>query len=155
MLVVVSACGDDDPSPAADSSIAVDTAGQAAVDTSVKPVIEAKAGAPPVDLVTTDLVVGTGAEAVTGSTVEVHYVGAHYATGEPFDASWDRGQTFPVPLGAGRVIPGWDQGLVGMKVGGRRELIVPPGLAYGADGFPPVIQPDETLVFVVDLISIT
>ncbi len=156
------ACGDDDDDTSAgsDATEADSTAPAAgsdttAADTTIKPVIEAKTAEPPAELVITDLVAGAGAEAVLGSTVEVHYVGAHYATGEQFDASWDRGATFPLVLGAGRVIPGWEQGLVGMLVGGRRELIIPPALAYGAAGRPPVIQPDETLVFVIDLVSVS
>jgi peptidylprolyl isomerase len=163
VLVAVSCGGDDDTSDATQPSTTTAAPGSesttatpvGAVDLSVKPVIAPKTGEPPADLVVADLVVGTGAEAVTGSTVEVHYVGAHFATGEQFDASWDSGRTFPVPLGAGAVIPGWDLGLVGMKVGGRRELIIPPALAYGEAGFPPVIGPNATLVFVVDLISVT
>ncbi len=159
------ACDDDDDTAAGDASDAsisvlasTDTsspATQPVADPTVKPVIEAKTGEPPAELAITDLITGTGAEAVAGSTVEVHYVGAHFATGEQFDASWDSGSTFPVVLGTGRVIPGWEQGLVGMLVGGRRELIIPPDLAYGAAGRPPVIQPDETLVFVIDLVSVS
>jgi peptidylprolyl isomerase len=92
-------------------------------------------------------------EATPGSIVEVHYVGVSWATGEQFDASWDRGDTFKFGLGKGQVIPGWDQGVAGMKVGGRRELIIPSALAYGPKGSPPTIPPNAPLVFVVDLLG--
>ena len=101
-----------------------------------------------------DLVVGKGAEAVAGKKVSVQYVGVSYATKKQFDASWDRGQPFSFILGEGDVIKGWDQGVPGMKVGGRRQLVIPPGLAYGANGAPPAIGPNETLIFVVDLLSV-
>ena len=98
-----------------------------------------------------DIKEGDGAEAKAGSTVSVNYVGALFKDGTVFDNSWDRGEPISFPLGAGQVIPGWDQGFEGMKVGGRRVLTIPPDLAYGPNGSPPVIGPDETLVFVVDL----
>jgi peptidylprolyl isomerase len=101
-----------------------------------------------------DLIEGEGDEAASGQVVEVHYVGVSWKTGEQFDASWDRGQTFKFGLGKGQVIAGWDQGVAGMKVGGRRRITVPPMLAYGKRGAGGVIGPDETLVFVVDLISV-
>ena len=106
-------------------------------------------------LVKTDLVSGTGAAAATGDTITVNYVGALYKGGKVFDASWLRKQTFPTPLGVGAVIAGWDQGLVGMRVGGRRELIIPPGLAYKAAGSPPAIPGNATLIFVIDLLAVT
>ena len=96
---------------------------------------------------------GDGAVARAGQIVTVHYVGVLYQTGEQFDASWDRGQPFKFELGAGRVIAGWDDGVEGMRVGGRRELVIPPALAYGDRGSGP-IGPAETLVFVVDLVDI-
>jgi peptidylprolyl isomerase len=102
-----------------------------------------------------DVVVGDGAEAVSGRVIEVHYVGVSWKTGKQFDASWDRGSTFKFGLGKGKVIAGWDQGIVGMKVGGRRRITIPPMLAYGKRGAGGVIGPDETLVFVVDLIGVT
>ena len=101
-----------------------------------------------------DLIVGDGDQAQAGHTAEVHYVGVSWNTGQEFDASWNRGQTFTFRLGAGQVISGWDQGVVGMKVGGRRQLTIPPALAYGAQEAGGVIGPNEHLVFVVDLISV-
>jgi peptidylprolyl isomerase len=101
-----------------------------------------------------DIEVGDGDEASSGQVVEVHYVGVSWRTGQQFDASWDRGQTFKFGLGKGQVIAGWDQGVAGMKVGGRRRITIPPMLAYGKRGAGGVIGPDETLVFVVDLISV-
>ena len=100
-----------------------------------------------------DIVVGDGDEAVKGRVVEVHYVGVSWSTGKQFDASWDRGSTFKFGLGKGQVIAGWDQGVAGMRVGGRRRITIPPMLAYGKRGAGGVIGPDETLVFVVDLIA--
>jgi peptidylprolyl isomerase len=119
-----------------------------------KPEIDYPDGPPPADLEITDLVVGTGAEAHAGHQVEVHYVGVSYSTGEEFDASWNRGQTFTFPLGGGRVIKGWDQGVAGMKVGGRRKLVIPAHLAYGDRSPSPLIKPGETLIFVVDLVGV-
>ena len=119
-----------------------------------KPIIEFPGGEPPTDLKIDDLVVGEGAEAKPGDTVNVHYVGVEFHTGEEFDASWNRGQPFEFKLGKGQVIPGWDQGVAGMKVGGRRRITIPPNLAYGKRGAGGVIGPDETLVFVVDLIGV-
>ena len=119
----------------------------------VKPEIEFPYGDPPTDLVVDDISEGTGAEAKPGQTVRVHYVGVAFSTGEEFDASWNRGEPLEFRLGAGRVIPGWDQGLVGMKVGGRRQLTIPPDLAYGDRGAGGVIKPGETLIFVCDLVD--
>ena len=110
--------------------------------------------APPTELVTEDLVEGSGAEAVAGKDVEVHYVGVAWSTNQQFDASWDRRQTFRFPLGGGRVIAGWDQGVAGMKVGGRRRITIPPHLGYGDVGAGGVIRGGETLVFVVDLLGV-
>jgi peptidylprolyl isomerase len=111
--------------------------------------------APPRDLVIEDLEVGEGPKAVPGNTVEVHYAGNAWSTRRQFDASWDRGDTFRFRLGVGQVIPGWDQGVAGMRVGGRRRLVIPPALAYGSQGAGGVIKPNETLVFVVDLIGVS
>ena len=110
--------------------------------------------APPADLVLEDLVVGDGPEATPGQNVNVHYVGVAWSTRQQFDASWDRGDIFSFGLGQGQVIAGWDQGVAGMKVGGRRRITIPPMLGYGQRGAGGVIGPDETLVFVVDLIGV-
>lgn len=118
-----------------------------------KPVVVVAGGPPPATLQVNDVVTGTGPEALPGQTVSVHYVGVSYSTGQQFDASWDRGQPFSFPLGGGRVIKGWDQGVAGMRVGGRRELVIPPALGYGDRGAGGAIKPGETLVFVVDLLS--
>ena len=120
-----------------------------------KPDVEVPADqAPSYQLELDDIAVGDGGEAVAGRIVEVHYVGVSWKNGRQFDASWDRGQTFTFTLGKGQVIPGWDQGVTGMKVGGRRRITIPPMLAYGKRGAGGVIGPDETLVFVVDLIAV-
>lgn len=110
---------------------------------------------PPTAMVVDDLTVGDGDEATKGNNVEVHYVGVAWSSGEQFDASWDRGDTFSFRLGAGQVIDGWDQGVAGMRVGGQRRLTLPPEMAYGSRGAPGAIGPDETLVFVVDLVGVT
>ncbi len=121
---------------------------------SEKPEIDAPEGPPPTELEVTDLTVGDGTEAGPGDTVKVHYVGVAYSTGEEFDASYNRGAPLDFPLGAGRVIRGWDEGVAGMKVGGRRRLVIPPHLAYGDRGAGGVIAPGETLIFVVDLVDV-
>lgn len=121
---------------------------------SEKPEIDFPDGPAPSDLQVTDLVEGDGTEAAPGRTAVVHYVGVAYSTGEEFDASWNRGEPFAFPLGAGNVIAGWDRGVVGMKVGGRRRLVIPPDLAYGERGAGAVIAPGETLIFVVDLLDV-
>lgn len=118
-----------------------------------KPEIDFPEGPPPADLEITDLILGEGAEATAGDLVAVHYVGVAYSSGEEFDASYGRGP-IQFPLGTGRVIPGWDQGIQGMKVGGRRKLVIPPHLAYGDRGAGGAIAPGETLIFVCDLVSV-
>ena len=119
-----------------------------------KPEVDFPIGDPPDDLVIEDITVGDGPEAQAGQTVTVHYVGVTFSGGEEFDASWNRGDPFVFPLGRGRVIAGWDQGVEGMRVGGRRRLTIPPHLAYGNRGAGGVIGPGETLVFVVDLLGV-
>lgn len=109
---------------------------------------------PPAELEVEDLVVGDGHEATAGRDVEVHYVGVAWSNGKEFDASWNRGDTFKFALGKGQVIEGWDQGVAGMQVGGRRRITIPPMLGYGKRGAGGVIGPDETLVFVVDLVGV-
>ena len=119
-----------------------------------KPEIDFPGGPPPEDLVVTDVSVGDGAEATSGSTVTAHYVGVAHSTGEEFDASYNRGEPLSFRLGVGQVIAGWDQGIEGMRVGGRRQLVIPPNLAYGDRGAGGAIAPGETLIFVVDLVDV-
>ena len=119
-----------------------------------KPVIEPPSGEPPTELEITEIWEGSGAEATPGNVVTVHYAGVAFSTGREFDASWNRGAPFRFPLGQGQVIAGWDQGVAGMKVGGRRQLVIPPELGYGERGAGGVIKPGETLVFVVDLLAV-
>ena len=119
-----------------------------------KPDVSIPDSEPPADLVVDDIVVGDGEEASSGANVEVHYVGVAWSNGEQFDASWDRGDTFSFTLGAGQVIEGWDSGVQGMRVGGQRRLTLPPHLAYGPRGAGGAIGPNETLVFVVDLVGV-
>jgi peptidylprolyl isomerase len=125
----------------------------AAAPALTKPKVKVPAGKPPKRLVIRDLRVGTGLPVQSGQTVRVQYVGVNYANGKQFDASWDGNGPINFPIGVGQVIPGWDKGLLGMRPGGRRELIIPPALGYGPQGRPPVIKPNETLLFVIDLIS--
>ncbi len=162
----VAACGDDDDSgggasadtaqkdTGTEASTSPAEAEEALKDTSTKPVIPKPTGSPPRKLVKEDIVKGKGPRAKPGDTVVVNYVGMNFSNGQEFDASWDRGQPFPVQLGAGSVIPGWEKGLIGIRKGGRRKLTIPPELAYGAQGSPPAIPPNETLIFVIDAVSI-
>jgi peptidylprolyl isomerase len=120
----------------------------------MKPDLAIPAGDAPSELVLEDITVGAGAEAKSGTNVEVHYVGVAWSTQRQFDASWDRNETFEFRLGAGQVISGWDQGVAGMKVGGRRRITIPAHLGYGAQGAGGVIKGGETLVFVVDLLNV-
>ena len=119
-----------------------------------KPDVDPHMGDAPADLEVTDLVVGDGAEAAAGSNVSVHYVGVAHSTGEEFDASYNRGDALNFRLGIGQVIQGWDTGVQGMKVGGRRRLVIPPHLGYGDRGAGGAIKPGETLIFVVDLLEV-
>ena len=118
-----------------------------------KPEVDFPGGAPPAELEITDVWEGDGAVAKAGDTVQVHYVGVAYSTGEEFDASWNRGDPLEFRLGVGQVIAGWDRGVQGMRVGGRRQLVIPPHLAYGERGAGRSIAPGETLIFVCDLVS--
>jgi len=157
------ACGDDDEREAAAPQATVAaTATPAAAgsvdvaaiskDVTAKPSVAKPEGEPPVELRKTDIVKGKGAPVEPGDTVSVQYVGNSWSTGVQFDASWDRGgEPFEFPVGAGQVIPGWDQGIPGMRPGGRRLLVIPPDLAYGTQSPSPEIGPNETLIFVVDL----
>jgi peptidylprolyl isomerase len=146
--LAVAGCGSDK------ETAATPTPEPASTPVPTKPEITVPKGKAPKKLVVKDLKEGTGPVAENGSNVQVQYVGVSFANGRQFDASWDRGEPFAFQLGAGQVIPGWDQGVAGMKVGGRRQLVIPPGLAYGKQGSPPAIGPNETLVFVVDLVGV-
>jgi peptidylprolyl isomerase len=119
-----------------------------------KPLVDPHLGPTPDDLIIEDLIVGSGDEAHVDQTAVVHYVGVGVTSGEEFDASWNRGESFEFPLGGGHVIQGWDRGVVGMKVGGRRRLVIPASLGYGDRGAGGVIAPGETLIFVVDLLEL-
>lgn len=137
-------------SSTASTTATTPTSGELASEPKVTP----PSGAPPSKLVVKDLIVGTGPEATPGETVTVNYVGVLYKGGKEFDASWKRKEPFSFALGKGQVIAGWDKGVAGMKVGGRRELIIPAPLGYGATGSPPTIPPNAALVFVVDLLGV-
>ena len=131
------------------------TSTPAPVIPSTKPVVTVPTGPPPKTLVTEDLIVGTGDFAIPGKTATINYVGVHYSTGKEFDSTWRTGHPFPFQLGAEEVVPGWDQGVVGMRVGGRRRIVIPPDLGWGAEGDASrTIGPNETVILVVDLISI-
>lgn len=160
-IPVVSVCGGDDEGSAdagaAGTVPAEETAtsagGGTSADLDSKPEVEVPDGPPPDELEVEDLVEGDGDAARAGDLLEVEYVGVLYDTGDEFDSSWERDEPFAFQLGAGMVIPGWDEGLEGMEVGGRRRLTIPPDLAYGEAGAPPDIGPDQTLVFVIDLVD--
>jgi peptidylprolyl isomerase len=166
LAVGVAACGGDDnstegetaatPAPT-EAPVAPNTDAIAAgitKNTKKEPQIVTPEGAPPTELITEDIVKGKGKKAKAGDQLTMQYTGYSWSSGEKFDASWGRGEPFVFQLGAGQVIPGWDQGVAGMKVGGRRRLVIPPDLAYGAQGSPPSIGPNETLVFVIDLLAV-
>jgi len=121
---------------------------------SPKPLVEPHVGPAPDDLVIEEIIVGDGDEAQSGQTAVVHYVGVAASTGEEFDASWNRGDPFSFPLGGGYVISGWDRGVLGMRIGGQRRLVIPAHLGYGDQGAGGVIAPGETLIFVVDLLEL-
>ncbi len=154
--LVLAGCGGDDDSSSEPTQASGSAAPESSGDASNrgKPEVALPDGEPPQQLEETDLIEGTGKEAKSGDQVTVQYVGVGYESGEEFDSSWSRAKPFPFTLGAGEVIPGWDQGVEGMKVGGQRELIIPPELAYGEEGRPPAIGPNETLVFVIDLLEV-
>jgi peptidylprolyl isomerase len=161
LALATAGCGDDDDSapPGATpkattptgTTPAATTPESGGADLAKKPVVKPPSDPPPAKLEIEDIVRGKGQAAKAGDQLTVQYVGVNYANGKQFDASWDRGEPFTFPLGAGQVIPGWDQGLVGMMPGGRRQLTIPPDLAYGAQGAPPDIPPNATLIFVIDL----
>jgi peptidylprolyl isomerase len=149
-LLAVAGCGGSDSEEPASTS----TPEAAAAPERTKPEITVPKGEAPEELVVKDIEEGAGKAAKSGDQVTVQYVGISFLNGRQFDASWDRGEPFTFQLGQGAVIQGWDQGVEGMKVGGRRQLVIPPDLAYGPQGSPPTIGPNETLVFVVDLLSV-
>jgi len=163
----VSACGGDDDSAGSAPETATsqpDTSTTASLspaeiehrlkNTGVKPVLGHPTGSPPRRLVVEDIVKGKGPPAKKGDTVMVHYVGQNFSNGKEFDNSWDRGAPFPVTIGVSQVIEGWTRGLVGIREGGRRMLTVPPELGYGPQGYPPDVPPNETLVYVIDAVSV-
>ncbi len=150
--LLAAGCGGGDDSTTGATEAA--TTAESSAGEKTKPEVKVPKGAPPKQLEIEEIEEGSGAEAKAGDEVTVQYVGVNYKNGKEFDASWDRGEPFTFQLGAGMVIPGWDQGVEGMKVGGRRELIIPPELAYGPEGSPPAIGPDETLIFVIDLLEV-
>ena len=161
LALALAACGDDEEgssgSEPAGTNASTAQAEEQPSPAEVSPNLEAKpeiakpAGEPPEELVKEDIVVGKGRRAKEGDTVTVHYVGVNFSTGDQFDASWDSGQPATFQLAQGQLIDGWVQGMKGMRVGGRRKLTIPPELGYGAQGSPPAIPPNETLVFVIDL----
>jgi len=151
----VAGCGGSDSSSSESTAASGETtAAESAGGEKTKPKVTVPKGAPPKKLEIREIEAGSGAEAKSGDEVTVQYVGVGFKTGEEFDSSWSRNEPFSFTLGAGEVIPGWDQGVEGMKVGGRRELVIPPELAYGEAGAPPAIGPNETLVFVIDLLEV-
>jgi peptidylprolyl isomerase len=152
VIVIVARGGDDDSGES--TTAASTTAAPATTEVPDKPKVEVPKGPPPTELEVEDLEEGDGDEAKAGDQISVHYVGVDYETGKEFDSSYERGEAFLLQLGSGQVIPGWDQGLEGMKEGGRRQLTIPPDLAYGKQGQPPAIGPNATLVFVIDLVSV-
>jgi peptidylprolyl isomerase len=157
LALAVAGCGSssDDSSSTQATSEATTTEGSGGdTNLNAKPKVTVPDGPAPKKLEEVEIVEGDGAEAKSGDEVTVQYVGVGYDTKKEFDSSWSRNEPFSFSLGAGEVIPGWDQGIVGMKEGGRRELIIPASLAYGSAGSPPVIGPNETLIFVVDLLEV-
>jgi peptidylprolyl isomerase len=167
LALSLAACGDDDDDGGDSAQTGTQSAetapaettpaeepasgGEISKDTDEKPSIPQPSGEPPTKLEKDDIVTGKGRAAKEGDNVTVQYVGVNFSNGAEFDASWNRGEPFVFTLGSGQVIPGWDQGVAGMKVGGRRKLTIPPDLGYGEAGSPPAIPPNETLVFVIDL----
>lgn len=157
-LLALAGCGDDDSSDESattnggEASGAVEKSGDASNRT--KPEVTVPEGEPPTELAENELIEGTGPEAKSGDEVTVQYVGVGYESEEEFDSSWSRNEPFSFQLGSSSVIPGWEMGVEGMKVGGRRELIIPSELAYGPTGSPPAIGPNETLIFVIDLLEV-
>jgi peptidylprolyl isomerase len=162
--IAVAGCGSNDSSTTADipagpapaaKPVTTPQASTNLKDTKTKPQVPAQKGSPPTKLVVKDIVVGKGPAAKKGDKLSMQYVGVLFSDGTEFDASWDSGQPFEFTLGQGMVIKGWDQGLVGIKPGGRRQLTIPAKLAYGAQGQPPTIPPNAALVFIVDALKVS
>ncbi len=158
LALAIAGCGSSGDSSSSTSSSegegSIPTRSAAEAQEGTKPKVEVPSGAAPKKLVEKELIEGEGEEAKAGDKVTVQYVGVLYDNGKEFDASWNRGEPFAFTLGNSEVIAGWDQGIEGMKVGGRRELIIPPELAYGSEAVGP-IPANSTLVFVVDLLSVS
>jgi peptidylprolyl isomerase len=150
LAIAVAGCGGGSDS----SSESTGSSGPSNTDTSKKPVVIVPKGVSPKTFAYKDIVEGSGPAAKSGDKVSVQYVGVGFDTEKEFDSSWSRNEPFSFTLGGGEVIKGWDQGVEGMKVGGRRELLIPPDLAYGAAGQPPSIGPNETLIFIIDLLKV-
>jgi peptidylprolyl isomerase len=156
LALAIAGCGssgDSSSTPSTSAATAAEKPDGGATDLNKKPKVTVPSGPAPKKLEEREIVEGAGAEAKAGDEVTVQYVGVGYDSKKEFDSSWSRSEPFTFTLGAGEVIPGWDQGVAGMKVGGRRELTIPANLAYGPTGSPPVIGPNETLIFVVDLLA--
>ena len=159
LALAVAGCGGGSDSSSSESTASTSSESHSSESSSTakktKPKVTVPKGAPPKKLEIKEIEEGSGAEAKSGDEVSVQYLGVGYESGKEFDSSWSRNaEPFTFGLGAGQVIPGWDQGVEGMKVGGRRELIIPPELAYGEAGSPPAIGPNETLIFVIDLLAV-
>ncbi|HEY4778392.1 MAG TPA: FKBP-type peptidyl-prolyl cis-trans isomerase [Solirubrobacterales bacterium] len=154
LVLAVAGCGSSSDDSSSTQSASTEAKGGGATDLNEKPKVTVPSGAAPKKLEEKEIVEGSGAEAKAGDKVTVQYVGVGYDSKEEFDSSWSRNEPFSFTLGGGEVITGWDKGVAGMKVGGRRELIIPPGMAYGPAGSPPVIGPNETLIFVIDLLAV-
>jgi peptidylprolyl isomerase len=158
LALAVAGCGGSDDSSTSSGETAAESPGSEATsgstDLSKKPTVTVPGKPAPKKLEESEIVEGDGAEAKSGDEVSVQYVGVGYDSEEEFDSSWSRSEPCSFTLGAGEVISGWDQGVEGMKVGGRRELIIPANLAYGPAGAPPAIGPNETLIFVIDLLAV-
>jgi peptidylprolyl isomerase len=154
MLAIAGCGGDSSTTSSSPGEEGTATEQDGGLEVKTRPQVKPPQGPPPKKIVTREIEEGSGPAAKAGDVVTVQYVGVNYRTGTEFDASWNRGEPFPFKLGAHEVISGWDIGIEGMKVGGRRELIIPPNHAYGSTGSPPAIPPNETLIFVVDLEAI-
>jgi peptidylprolyl isomerase len=154
LALALAGCGDDGETAAKATATPKATPTPSNTDVTKKPVVTVPDELPPDTLQKRDIVVGKGPVAKKGDTVSMQYVGVAWSTGQEFDASWDRGQTFTLKLGKSKVIKGWTKGLVGMRKGGRRMLTIPPELGYGPNGYPPAIPPNETLVFIIDAVSV-